>query len=329
MTSPTPYQILPRLTDQEYAELKSDIRENGVRVPIDVDEEGVVIDGHHRAWITAELGIDCPRRVVRNLSDEQKRSHAIAVNVHRRTLSREQKRELIAKSLKADPQLSDRQHAERTGVSPTTVGTVRAEMEAVGDVSKLDTRMDATGRRQPASKPTAAPAPTPGPIMDSGPDVQSPAGRAEAEATTVTVIDGRSEEDKRTKGPILLSVRHLPEDPSEPDVVDVADVIEVPDGALFADEAARAADDAQLDASLAAEMEDSEAVFRRNCGVLVRDALVMTRRLDIDRMASVYAAPSGDRDALIRSFRIIRDFCDEAQTALTKTVQIHAVRSAR
>jgi len=36
--------------------------------------------------------------------------------------------------------------------SPTTVGTVRAEMEAKGDVSKLDTRRDSKGRKQPAKK---------------------------------------------------------------------------------------------------------------------------------------------------------------------------------
>ena len=40
--------------------------------------------------------------------------------------------------------------------SPTTVGTERAEMEATGDVSKLDTRTDSKGRRQPVHKARAA-----------------------------------------------------------------------------------------------------------------------------------------------------------------------------
>lgn len=93
--SPTPYQLLPRLTDEEYDALKADIATNGIRVPIDVDENGTVIDGHHRAWIAADLGVDCPRRVVRGLTDEQKRAHAIAANVYRRSLTRDQRREMV------------------------------------------------------------------------------------------------------------------------------------------------------------------------------------------------------------------------------------------
>src|SRR5262249_24301540 len=70
----------------------------------------------------------------------------------RRHLTAEQKRELIAKLIKATPEKSDRQIAETVKASPTTVGTVRAEMEAKGDLSKLDTRRDSKGRKQPAAR---------------------------------------------------------------------------------------------------------------------------------------------------------------------------------
>ena len=40
-------------------------------------------------------------------------------------------------------------------MSPTTVGTKRAKMEKTGDVSKLDTRQDTKGRKQPANKKPA------------------------------------------------------------------------------------------------------------------------------------------------------------------------------
>src|SRR5262249_24820544 len=76
----------------------------------------------------------------------------ISANIHRRHLTAEQKRELIAKLIKATPEKSDRQVAETVKASPTTVGTVRAEMEAKGDVSKLDTRRDSKGREQPAAR---------------------------------------------------------------------------------------------------------------------------------------------------------------------------------
>jgi hypothetical protein len=86
-------------------------------------------------------------------------AYVISANIHRRHLTAEQKRDLIAKLLKAQPEKSDRQIADTVKASPTTVGTVRAKMEAAGDVSKLDTRRDRKGRQQPASKPEKAASP--------------------------------------------------------------------------------------------------------------------------------------------------------------------------
>jgi hypothetical protein len=78
---------------------------------------------------------------------------AASANVHRRHLIAEQKRELIGKLIKADPEKSDRQIAGIVKASPTTVGAVRHNMEKTGDVSKLDTHFDSRGRNQPARKP--------------------------------------------------------------------------------------------------------------------------------------------------------------------------------
>ena len=141
--SPTvdPYQLLPDLTPEEYAALRDDIEANGLRVPVDVDEDGNVLDGHHRQRVATELGIDYPTRVVPGLTETGKRDHALAVNTARRQLSRDQRRQVIANSLSADPELSDREHARRVGCSPSTVGSVRRELS--GEVSKLDTFTDA------------------------------------------------------------------------------------------------------------------------------------------------------------------------------------------
>jgi ATP-dependent DNA ligase len=84
-------------------------------------------------------------------------AYVVSANLYRRHLSRELKRELIEKLLKAQPEKSDRQIAATVKASPTTVGTVRAELEKAGDVSKLDTRTDTAGRQQPAAKAPKAP----------------------------------------------------------------------------------------------------------------------------------------------------------------------------
>ena len=144
------YQFLPRLSDDEYTSLEKSIREHGIQVPIVVDENGSVIDGHHRKEIADRLGVPCPRNTARDLDETGKRTLACSLNLDRRHLNREQKREVIAKSLMADPQLSNRQHAERVGASHPTVAAIRADLEDSGDVEKLSTVTDSLGRRQPA-----------------------------------------------------------------------------------------------------------------------------------------------------------------------------------
>jgi ParB-like chromosome segregation protein Spo0J len=123
-----PYQLLPQLTGDEYAALKADIAEHGIRVPIDVDEQGRILDGHHRSTIAAELGIDPPKRVITGLTEEAKREHALAVNVQRRILTREQRRSLIANELTRDGSRSDREIGRLLGCDHKTVGAVRREL---------------------------------------------------------------------------------------------------------------------------------------------------------------------------------------------------------
>ena len=145
----TGYQVMPRLSAEEYADLEQSIKTDGVLVPIIVSPGGEIIDGHHRAEIARRLGIVCPE-VVKHGEPAELRTFAYSLNLNRRHLTREQRRDLIAQSLRQDPHLADREHARRTGASPTTVGAVRDRLEAAGDVSKLDTRTDSLGRQQPA-----------------------------------------------------------------------------------------------------------------------------------------------------------------------------------
>lgn len=216
MTSPTPYQLLPRLTDEEYEALKADIAENGVRVPIDVDENGVILDGHHRAWITADLGIDCPRRTVAGLSEEQKRTHAVAVNVHRRSLSREQKREAIQRSLRADPQLSDRQHAARLQVDHKTVSNQRSRMVATGEIPQSSLSVGADGAQRVRPIPQPQPEPQSDANLFAGEDwVQEPSPEFEAMVTPPPnplddlTDDERTLHKQLTAGEtVVVSLRH-------------------------------------------------------------------------------------------------------------------------
>ena len=51
------FQVVPPLTEEEFAALKDDIAQRGVLVPVEYDGDGNVLDGHHRLRACAELGV--------------------------------------------------------------------------------------------------------------------------------------------------------------------------------------------------------------------------------------------------------------------------------
>lgn len=158
MNHPVRFQVMPPLSPEEYQELHDDIAANGVLVPIIEDENGVIIDGHHRSKIASELGIPCPVETLDGKTEEEKRGMAFTLNLKRRHLNREQRRALIAESLKADPQMPDYQHAQRTGASPHTVKSVR---ESISDLQNAndEVRLNSRGQTRPASYSKPIPQP--------------------------------------------------------------------------------------------------------------------------------------------------------------------------
>jgi ParB-like chromosome segregation protein Spo0J len=138
----------PPIEGVEFDELVADIKANGLIEPI-VMLDGMILDGRnrYRACVAADV-----EPTFRPFTGDDPAAYVISANIHRRHLTPEQKRDLIAKLLRTDPGKSDRQIAETVRASPTFVGKVRAEGEATGDVSTVDTRTDKRGRKQPARK---------------------------------------------------------------------------------------------------------------------------------------------------------------------------------
>jgi len=88
---------MPALTAAEYAALKADIAAHGVQVAVEMDDEGHVLDGHHRVRACQELGIaNYPSLVRVGLTEEQKIEHALALNLVRRHLTTAQRRAVVA-----------------------------------------------------------------------------------------------------------------------------------------------------------------------------------------------------------------------------------------
>jgi hypothetical protein len=162
-------ELFPLMQDAEFDALVADIKANGPLEHI-VLYEGKILDGRNRYRALRAAGLD-PATIrdkftVDGMVGDDPAAYVISANIHRRHLTAEQKRDLIAKLLAADPSKSDRQIAKTVKASPTFVGKVRAEGEATGDVSTVDTRKDTKGRKQPARKTTKAPRTTPKPEVN-------------------------------------------------------------------------------------------------------------------------------------------------------------------
>lgn len=81
------YQLFGPLRDEEFQALKADIAKRGVMVPVERDEFGNLLDGHHRARACRELGLPEPPSIIRvGLDEGGKVEHVLKLNLLRRHL---------------------------------------------------------------------------------------------------------------------------------------------------------------------------------------------------------------------------------------------------
>jgi ParB-like chromosome segregation protein Spo0J len=156
--------LVPELSPEEFESLKQSIKEaNGLYVPLIVNQDGIILDGHHRLKACQELGIE-PRTIVREFSDKlEEQLFVIDCNLIRRQLNKFQRTVLALKSkpilkaiIKGNESLGGKgvriltplgrvsgRIGERAGVSRDTVTKVEKILEnkRVFDKIKEDLRL--------------------------------------------------------------------------------------------------------------------------------------------------------------------------------------------
>src|SRR5712692_4358390 len=81
ITSIKPYENNPRLNDPAVDAVAASMREFGIRQPIVVDEDGVIIVGHTRYKAALKLGLKkVPVHVAKGLSPAQAKAYRLADN---------------------------------------------------------------------------------------------------------------------------------------------------------------------------------------------------------------------------------------------------------
>jgi DNA-binding Lrp family transcriptional regulator len=161
--------LFPLMSKAELRELGEDIKRHGLRSRIvlwspSLDFTGTaLLDGRNRLDAMEMVGLSLVEgselskdigsfRMTGANGSCDPYEFVLSANIHRRHLMPEDKRDLIAKLIKAAPEKSNRQIAEAVKVSHPHVGKIRSEMERAGDVETASTSIDTKGRKQPAKK---------------------------------------------------------------------------------------------------------------------------------------------------------------------------------
>lgn len=105
-------KLLPRMSEEEFAELKISIQTEGQHYPIIVNEDLEVLDGHHRFRACVELGLE-PDFEVRKFDDKLlEKKFVIEANLRRRHLNNFQLVELAVPLLEIEKALAKKRQSK-------------------------------------------------------------------------------------------------------------------------------------------------------------------------------------------------------------------------
>lgn len=139
-------EIFPTLGGHDFDELCEDIETNGLLEPIELDQQGRILDGRNRYWACLETGTE-PRTVEADLGGMGPFEYVIAKNLHRRHLTDEERAQA---ALSALPQLQAEAKARQE-----TQGTRGAE-GGRGNKKSLGAKSTQAISRAPTSTQRAA-----------------------------------------------------------------------------------------------------------------------------------------------------------------------------
>ena len=82
-------ELVPRPSKEDYKSLKNSIKEDGLHLPITVNQNGVILDGHTRNAICKELGIKPIFEVMKFDDEFDEKRFVVTTNLSRRSLNLE------------------------------------------------------------------------------------------------------------------------------------------------------------------------------------------------------------------------------------------------
>jgi len=151
-------KLLPKMSDEEFADLKASIQAEGQHYPIVANEDLEVLDGYHRLRACVKLGIE-PDFEVRKFEDKLlEKKFVIEANLRRRHLNKFQLVELGVPLLEIEKELAKKRQAAggkmgrdiQLGLVPDDAKPVFKKSKATAVVAKkvgVSTRTFERGRK--------------------------------------------------------------------------------------------------------------------------------------------------------------------------------------
>jgi hypothetical protein len=131
------------------------------------------------------------------MTERELRDSALALNCQRRSLSRAERRDLIAARLREGPESSNRKIAGLLGADHHTVAAVRIQLEAVGEIPQLDRTLGKDDRLRAARRPQTpepaqaqAAASRPAAVGNTGADADTTERQSASKSAAHRVVEG-------------------------------------------------------------------------------------------------------------------------------------------
>ena len=81
---------IPALSGEQYDRLRKSIEKHGIRTPLHITADNIILCGHHRFLVAKQLNLDTVPAIIKSVPAKDRLEYAIRDNVERRQLSNDE-----------------------------------------------------------------------------------------------------------------------------------------------------------------------------------------------------------------------------------------------
>jgi 16S rRNA G966 N2-methylase RsmD len=101
--------LLPTIDSEKYSQLKDDIMKNGIKFPLVINSNNILLDGYTRLKIAKELQLKELPCIIKSFNDRlEEELYILTINYYRRDLNTAQRGELLLKIMEKEQEISKR-----------------------------------------------------------------------------------------------------------------------------------------------------------------------------------------------------------------------------